>query len=41
MAIYGCKDKDLFRFLAAVRQRSFYIELTLINDKLMIINGDF
>ena len=29
MAIYGCKNKDLFRFLAALRQRSFYIELTL------------
>ena len=29
MAIYGGKSKGLFRFLAALRQRSFYIELTL------------
>ena len=34
MAIYGCKNNDLLRFLAAVRQRRLYLELTLISRTL-------
>ena len=33
MAIYGWEVNDLLGFLAALRQRNFYFELTLIMNE--------